>query len=199
MQLVGQRIQDPEKRFNDYTLASIAALLAMESDRGNIRGLNMHLEALKRIIEMRGGLEAIRQSNPMAANFAFWCAMVSIGEPTFLPLTYGEETSDVEWLHSADTATILTHDGGMASLADFDVDVITANVLHRVQQLSQLYTSQVESGTPREATDVLSNLCSILERLLRLSKAPSKDSPIPGLSQSCRLAGCLHLFTPQSG
>ena len=114
--LVGRRIQDPEQRFSDSTLASIAALLAMETERGNIRGLNMHLEALKRIIEMRGGLEAIRSSNPMAANFAFWCAMVSIGEPTFLPLTYGDETSDDEWQRRTETATILTHDGGLARL-----------------------------------------------------------------------------------
>lgn len=153
----------------------------------------MHLEGLKRVVELRGGLDAVRTTNPMAANLVFWCAMVSVNEPSLLPLTYGDAERDMDWLNNPDTATLLTHDGGQANLRDFGVDVVTANLLHEVQRLSRLYTSTLGYGSAHEAITVLSYLCSVLERMLQLSRSPSNDSLIPGLSQSCRLAGCLHV------
>ncbi|KAK4542988.1 hypothetical protein LTR36_005986 [Oleoguttula mirabilis] len=106
----------------------------------------------------------------MAANVVFWCAMVSINEPTLLPLTYGDQGHEMDWISNPETATLLTHDGNRADLAEFGVDLQTANVLHEVQRLSRLYTSAVEYGSPEEAVTVLSYLCSILERLLQMSK-----------------------------
>ncbi|KAK5174277.1 uncharacterized protein LTR77_001357 [Saxophila tyrrhenica] len=197
--LLNTRIQDPVAGTNDQTMVAIATLASMEHDRGNMRALDMHLEGLKRVVELRGGLDNVRTTNPMAANLVFWCAMVSVNEPSLLPLTYGDATRELDWLQNPDTATLLTHDGGHANLRDFGVDVVTANVLHEVQRLSRLYTSTLNYGSTHEATTVLSYLCSVLERMLQLSQAPSNDSPIPGLSQSCRLAGCLHIFTPMSG
>lgn len=76
---------------------------------------------------------------------------------------------------------------------------MTANILREVQRLSRLYTSVVQYGSTEEAIEVLSYPCSILERLLQMSKSSTEDSLVPGLSQSCRLASCLHVFTPMSG
>lgn len=124
--------------------------------------------------------------------------MVSINEPHLLPIEYGDLERDIDWLHNRETATLLTHDQSQANLEEWGVDVVTANILHEVQRLSRLYTSTVTYGTPQEAVIVLSHLCSILEKLLQLSSSRLGESDIPGLSQSCRLAGCLHVFTPMS-
>jgi len=153
----------------------------------------MHLEGLKRVVELRGGLDAVRTTNPMAANLVFWCALVSIDEPALLPVTYGDAELEMDWLDNSETVTLLTHDGQQADLRDFGVDIITANLLHEVQRLSRLYAFTINHGTPGEAVTVLSYFCSVLERLLLMSRMPSNDSPVPGLSQSCRLAGCLHV------
>lgn len=198
LSLLNNRVQDPVASTNDHTLVAIASLAAMEHDRGNMRALDMHLEGLKRGVEARGGLEMIRSTNPMAANLVFWCAMVSINEPGLLPLTYGDYNRDFD-LSNPETATLITHDGGEADLRDSGVDVRTANLLHEVQRLSRLYSSTLHDRTPQEAVDVLSYLCSILDRLLQMSKLPSTDSPVPGLSQSCRIAGCLHVLAPMAG
>lgn len=197
--LLNTRVQDPVAGTSDHTVVAVASLAAMEHDRGNMRALDMHLEGLKRIVELRGGLDAIRATNAMAANVIFWVAMVSVNEPQLLPLMYGDINREMDWLHNRLTATLLTHDGSEANLIDFGVDLPTANILHEVQRLSRHYTSTVDYGTPQEATAVLSHLCSILDQMLQMSRVPSDDSPIPGLSQSCRLAGCLHVFTPMSG
>ena len=34
--------------------------------------LRMHLDGLKRMLDIRGGLDAIRDTNPMIANSVFW-------------------------------------------------------------------------------------------------------------------------------
>ncbi|KAK3115752.1 hypothetical protein LTR53_004572 [Teratosphaeriaceae sp. CCFEE 6253] len=198
LQLLNARILTPDG-MNDGTIVAIASLAAMEHDRGNMRALGMHLDGLKRVVDLRGGLDAIRSKNPMAANLVFWCAMVSINEPMLLPVSYGDVDRDIDWLHNPATATLLTHDGSEKDLIEFGVDVPTANILHEVQRLSRNYTATVNYGTPEEANLILSYLCSVLERLLQMSRSPANDSPISGLSQSCRLAGCLHVFTPMSG
>jgi len=197
--LLNARLQDPQASVSDQTLVAIANLAAMEHDRGHMRALDMHLKGLKNIVEMRGGLEAVRATNAMAANVVFWCAMVSINEPNLLPITYGDPQRPLDWMENPETATLTTHDGSNADLKEFGVDVVTANVLHETQRLSRLYTATVDYGSPEEALTVLTHLCAIIERLLQMSKAPTDDSPIPGLSQSCRLAGCLHVLTPLSG
>jgi hypothetical protein len=84
--LLSTRVQDPVASISDHTLVAIASLAAMEHDRGNMRALDAHLEGLKRVVEIRGGLDLIRKTNAMAANVVFWCAMVSINEPILLPL-----------------------------------------------------------------------------------------------------------------
>ncbi|KAK1068697.1 hypothetical protein LTR74_005355 [Friedmanniomyces endolithicus] len=198
LSLLQARILTPEG-VNDGTLVAIASLAAMEHDRGNMRALDMHLEGLKRVVELRGGLDAIRRTNSMAANVVFWCAMVSINEPMLLPVSYGDHERDVDWLNNPETASLLTHDGSEKDLTEYGVDVPTANILHEVQRLSRDYTSKVNYGIASEAATLLSYLCSVLERLLQMSRSPTHDSPIPGLSRSCRLAGCLHVFTPMSG
>jgi hypothetical protein len=38
--------------------------------------LKMHMEGLKRMISIRGGLGAIRETNPMIANSVFWLASI---------------------------------------------------------------------------------------------------------------------------
>jgi hypothetical protein len=102
-------------------------------------------------------------------------------------------------LSDADSFMLSTHDGGVKDLREFGVDLVTARILHQVQHLSRSYTSTVNYGSPEQATTVLSDLCSVLEKLLQMSRFSTTDSQIPGLSQSCRLAGCLHVFSPMSG
>ncbi|EMC98247.1 hypothetical protein BAUCODRAFT_23055 [Baudoinia panamericana UAMH 10762] len=179
--LLNTRVMNPVAGINDHTLVAVSSLAAMEHDRGNMRALDMHLEGLKRIVELRGGLNVIRSTNPMASNIVFWCAMVSINEPQLLPLTYGDGARGIASLENPALVTLLTHDGDEKNLLEFGVDVTTANILHEVQRVSRLYTSTGPIW------------------LLQMSHTAASDSPIPGLSQSCRLAGCLHVFTPMSG
>lgn len=195
------RLSEPTASISisDATIAAVALLAALEHDRSNIRALQMHRLALKHIVDQRGGLAAIKAGNSMVANLLFWCALVAINEPSLLPLTYEDALGTVEPLEVAEEASLLTHDGGEADLLDLGLDSQTAYVLHEVQRFSRLYTSTLSYGSPEQAMNILSQLCMILQRLLTLSKLSEDATEIPGLSQSCRLAGVLHVLTPLSG
>lgn len=70
--LLKDRVQDSEIGVSDQTIVSVALFAALEHDRGDMRALNMHLEGLKRMVHIRGGLNALRCANALAANVVFW-------------------------------------------------------------------------------------------------------------------------------
>lgn len=199
--LLRGRLAEPaaSDSISDATIAAVALLAALEHDRDNIRALQMHTSALKHIVDQRGGLSAIKAGNQMVANVLFWCALVAINEPALLPLTYEDALETVQPMQDEEDAYLLTHDGGEANLFDVGLDPQTAYILHEVQRLSRLYTSTLNYGSPEEAMSVLSQLCIILQRLLTLSRLSEDATETPGLSQSCRLAGVLHVLTPLAG
>ena len=47
-------------------------MICPKHERGNIRNLQLHMQGLKQMVNMRGGLSAIRATNPIAANLVFW-------------------------------------------------------------------------------------------------------------------------------
>ncbi|KAK4495178.1 hypothetical protein PRZ48_013505 [Zasmidium cellare] len=198
LSLLRGRLADPTATtsISNATVAAVALLAALEHQRGNIRALQMHISALKSIVDQAGGLSTIKAENPMVANVLFWCALVAINEPSLLPLKYEDVLQTVD---DTEGFSLLTHDGGEADLFDLGLDSQTAYVLHDVQRLSRLYTSTIEYGSPDQAMNVLNQLCMILQRLLTLSKLPDDATETPGLSQNCRLAGVIHVFTSLSG
>jgi hypothetical protein len=44
----------------------------MKHEKGSLRLSRIHVTGLRRMLEVRGGLEAIRISNPTIANVLFW-------------------------------------------------------------------------------------------------------------------------------
>lgn len=122
--------------------------------------------------------------------------MVSINEPEILPLDFGDLLHQPTWLHAT---SIATHDGNQLDLDQYGIDYLTSTTLHEVQRISRHYTASAHYSSPQEAICVLTQLCSILERLLQLGQMTSDQLTMPGLAQSCRLAAALHIFMPLSG
>lgn len=91
MDLIQNRINEPFPIcVSDETLAAVAGLAVIEvrlsclvpfgedtdynykHEKGSLRLSRIHVTGLKRMLEVRGGLEAIRISNPTVANVLFW-------------------------------------------------------------------------------------------------------------------------------
>ncbi|OCT50089.1 hypothetical protein CLCR_07346 [Cladophialophora carrionii] len=92
MDLIQNRINEPFPIcVSDETLAAVAGLAVIEvrpivflpfrcwtltatlkHEKGSLRLSHIHVTGLRRMLEVRGGLEAIRISNPTIANVLFW-------------------------------------------------------------------------------------------------------------------------------
>jgi hypothetical protein len=44
----------------------------LQHERGDLKMMRMHLGGLRRMVGIRGGLNAIRETSPMVANSVFW-------------------------------------------------------------------------------------------------------------------------------
>ncbi|KAI7212082.1 hypothetical protein KC333_g7315 [Hortaea werneckii] len=199
LNLLGAQIRDPIASTTDHTLVAIASLAAVEHGRADMRALQSHLAGLKNLIKMRGGLEAIRSSSPLAANVIYWYTVVSIGEPQLLDISFGDFNRPLHWQSSDSHAKVLTHNAAWTDLRDYGVDTEVTLLLSKVQGYSIGYMAALDHGSSQEAVQLLSRLCSIIDELLQQGTPQGSDIREPGLAQSCRIASCLHLFTPMSG
>ncbi|KAM7198117.1 hypothetical protein V8F33_005175 [Rhypophila sp. PSN 637] len=81
--LVRRKVQDPVLAVQDGTLNSIVTLAAIEFGKGNGHVAEMHVDGLKRLVNMRGGISAVRQTSPLTARMVSWVAMLIMGKPQF--------------------------------------------------------------------------------------------------------------------
>lgn len=54
---INEKIQDPRTSTNDSTIAAIINMAIFESIAGDVRAYAVHMAALQKLVEMRGGLE----------------------------------------------------------------------------------------------------------------------------------------------
>jgi len=126
-------------------------------------------------------------------------------ESSFVPLDFGDSTAPLSPFESK----TFEPDNHVNPTA-LSLDGATASLLREIQSVSQSYTATATYDSPQEAICVLSHLCSIIERLLVLTRTPpatpegleKQSFPaalVPHLAQSCRFAAAIHVLTPLSG
>ena len=70
--LVRKRIQDPVLAFQDETLDSVVTLAAIEYGKGNMAVSKVHIDGVKRMIQMRGGIQQVKSTSPLTARMVAW-------------------------------------------------------------------------------------------------------------------------------
>ncbi|KAE8449810.1 hypothetical protein EG329_007286 [Mollisiaceae sp. DMI_Dod_QoI] len=202
---------------SDQTISAVATLAAIEHERGNMRMLRMHLEGLKRMVGIRGGLNAIRETNAMVANSVFWAFAVALYElpypsldpvlPPFFPNEYGlavpAQMPIVSLFQDFGPAHV---DPPPLDLAALGIIPSIAMVVQSIQHVSQLVPTNAAYPTASTSLVMLTRMCTLLSHLLslpRLRVHPDTDAtnlPYSALvSESVRFATLLHVFTPWRG
>lgn len=70
--LVRQKINDPASAVQDATLDSIVTLAAIEYGKGNMQFGAVHVEGVKRLVQLRGGINNIKHTSPLTARMVSW-------------------------------------------------------------------------------------------------------------------------------
>lgn len=70
--LVRSRIDDPILATQDETLDSVVTLAAIEFGKGNNLASQMHIEGIKSIVGIRGGIAQVKLTSPLTARMVSW-------------------------------------------------------------------------------------------------------------------------------
>ncbi|KAJ0421364.1 hypothetical protein BJY00DRAFT_111559 [Aspergillus carlsbadensis] len=81
--LLRRKVEDPSLAVQDGTMNSVITLAAIEFGKGNTHVSQMHVDGVKKLVDMRGGINAVRQTSPLTARMVSWVSMLVMGHPQF--------------------------------------------------------------------------------------------------------------------
>ncbi|KAF2267217.1 hypothetical protein CC78DRAFT_490705, partial [Lojkania enalia] len=192
--LVRQRIEDPLLASQDETLDSVVTLAAIEFGKGNLAVSKMHIDGVKSMVQMRGGIKHVKLANPLTARMVSWVSMIVMQSPQF-PIQsdsgLGDGIAPISQWHEA--ATNL-QDPAPPSLDNLILSPEIGEVLFRLRNLFMEPRSFDLSNT-----DLHDLTCFVLHKLL-LWSPQSTGRNIPqslAASQCVRHALALYMLIIQ--
>ncbi|OJJ42461.1 hypothetical protein ASPZODRAFT_137272 [Penicilliopsis zonata CBS 506.65] len=177
--LLRRKLAHASLAVQDGTMDSVITLAAIEFGKGNGTVARMHVEGVKQLIRIRGGINSVRQTSPLTARMVSWVSMLVMGHPQF-------ETQDdagmgdgippiPEWMDpQQDEDEILV-----------GIDSEVRNVFIRLRGVFHRARTR-----PLPSTRLHDLVCFIIHRLLSLD-LPSSSSSSDNPSLSNRLSNCL--------
>ncbi|ORY02260.1 hypothetical protein BCR34DRAFT_84241 [Clohesyomyces aquaticus] len=189
---------------SDETLAGVTGLIGVEHQKGNVRVVQTHMRGLQRMLQLRGGLNAIRRSNGMVANIVF-CTFVATNEEPFPTIDLTSPLDKPLWYHEASP---LFDSSYYISFTALGVPPDYATILHDNRILAATYQQASDCASVSHYLSVLVYLCASLQRVMSLPPLPVPDinrgqissslsPPNPqayNLTESIRAALILHVF-----
>jgi hypothetical protein len=70
--LLRTKIEDSKMAAEDETIDAVVTLAAIEFGKGNIAVSTMHIDGIKSIVRLRGGIEQVKRSSPLTARMISW-------------------------------------------------------------------------------------------------------------------------------
>ncbi|KAJ5102021.1 hypothetical protein NUU61_004243 [Penicillium alfredii] len=182
--LLRRKVGDASLAVQDGTMNSVITLAAIEFGKGNIKVSEMHVGGVKKLVDMRGGINSLRQTSPLTARMVGWVSMLVMGHPQFETqddVGIGEGIPPIpEW--QLDSG-VLYNDISEPCMMDVDYEVKNVfirlrNVFQRAQQI------------PFPTTQLHDLTCFVIHRLLL--SASDKTNP---LTECIRYTIILYMFT----
>ncbi|KAF7589268.1 hypothetical protein BBP40_004526 [Aspergillus hancockii] len=184
--LLRRKVEDMSLAVQDGTMNSVITLAAIEFGKGNIKVSKMHVNGVKRLVNLRGGINSVRQTSPLTARMISWVSMLVMGHPQF------ETQDDVgigdgippipEW--QMDSITLYDD---LSDLCSVEVDYAVKNVFIRLRNAFQRAQQM-----PFPTTRLHDLTCFVVHRLLLTAYPPSSPT-----TECIRYAIILYMFITQ--
>ncbi|PMD31383.1 hypothetical protein L207DRAFT_641097, partial [Hyaloscypha variabilis F] len=220
IRLLRDRVENSEEGggLKDETISAVATLAAVEHKKGNLRMLRMHMNGLSHMVSLRGGLNEIRLTSPMTANWVFWMFVVTSPHLPFPPLD-SILPPFIPTDHNLTLPVPLSHfsDLGPQALTPPPLDFTAlhlaepiASIMTSVQHVSQLVPTHNAYPTAQTSSVVLARVCTLLSHLLSLPPISISEAREGGeegkkgeiealVTESARFAILVHVFAPWRG
>ena len=70
--LVRAKVEDATLAIEDETMDSVVTLAAIELGKGNAEVSRTHIEGVKSMVHMRGGIQQVKATSPLTARMVSW-------------------------------------------------------------------------------------------------------------------------------
>ncbi|KFX92173.1 hypothetical protein V490_05534 [Pseudogymnoascus sp. VKM F-3557] len=186
--LVRRKIEDSSLAFQDETVNSVVTLAAIEHGKGNVEASRMHIDGVKRIVSIRGGINEVKRTSPLTARMVSWISLLVTGIPQFqVQDDFGSGSgidSTMQW-HLASMAPELQE----GTLDNIDVDPAIGNILTRLRSI--FHQPHLSSLSTTELHDLT---CFVVHKLLLLPTLSSADPKRSASSECLRYALVLYML-----
>lgn len=204
--LVRLKVKDPTLAIQDETMNAVVTLAAIELGKGNADVSRTHIEGVKSMVRMRGGIENVKATSPLTARMVSWYARVlydliwctchtDVNRVSMIVMQHPQFTIQDDSV-SEDTgiAPILPwhkaaefyEDSAFPLTRTLGLDPIIGDILRRLRNL--FHNPERFTISPPEFHDLT---CFILHRLLILG---SQQAPHTGTSESVRVAIAIYML-----
>ncbi|KAF1847325.1 uncharacterized protein K460DRAFT_426042 [Cucurbitaria berberidis CBS 394.84] len=180
--LVRKRVEDPVLAFQNETMDSVVTLAAIEFGKGNTALGTMHIDGVKRMVQMRGGIYQVKLTSPLTARMVSWVSLVVMQSPQFPTQDESGVGDGIAPIPQWQEAVIGMHNPIPPNLAKLDLDPAISDVLVR---LRNLFHEPLRFDL--SSTDLHDLACFVLHRLL---SRPTR-STINDISQASAISECI--------
>ncbi|KAH6850436.1 hypothetical protein B0I37DRAFT_404266 [Chaetomium sp. MPI-CAGE-AT-0009] len=187
--LLRRKVENTSLAVQDGTMNSVITLATIEFGKGNIQVAQMHVDGVKRLVGLRGGINAVRQTSPLTARMVSWVSMLIMGHPQFdtqddmgtgngIPPTTEWQLSSAAIQEAPPELSCLDTDWGVK-----EVFIRLRSVFQRAQKI------------PLTSTRLHDLACFVIHRLL--PSAPDMANETEPLTECVRYAIILYMFIMQ--
>ena len=74
--LVRSKVEGSPSTIQDELLDSVVTLAAIEYGKGNVDVSKMHIEGVKSMVQLRGGIDQVKIANPLTARMVSWYGFI---------------------------------------------------------------------------------------------------------------------------
>ncbi|KAG9189208.1 hypothetical protein G6011_06076 [Alternaria panax] len=189
--LVRRRVNEPLLASQDETMDSVVTLAAIEFGKGNTTVGSMHIDGVKEMVRLRGGIHLLKVTNPLTARMVSWVSLILTQTPQFNvqdDVHLGDGIAPIpQWFEPQTTS----RDQFPSGFLDLELDPDISDVFLRLHHLSHLSHEDKLS-----TTDLHDLTCYVLHKLLAWS--PDKSQPgslsLVSTSQCIRYAIALYML-----
>ncbi|KAK4133224.1 hypothetical protein BT67DRAFT_405294 [Trichocladium antarcticum] len=187
--LLRRKLEDTSLALQDGTMNAVITLATIEYGKGNTSTSKMHVDGVKKLVHMRGGINAVRQTSPLTARMVSWVSMLVMGHPQF-------ETQDDDGIgHGIPPIPEWQLDPSArhewSELAGAD-DQEVRNVFLRLRHVF----ARAQQRGPFPATRLHDLTCFVVHRLLLSAPNPT-PAPPPPTTECVRYAIVLYMLIVQ--
>ncbi|OHE99015.1 hypothetical protein CORC01_05705 [Colletotrichum orchidophilum] len=206
--LLRRKVQDDSLAIQDGTMNSVITLAAIEFGKGNNRVSEMHVNGVKRLVNMRGGINSVRQTSPLTARMVSWYVEIAMSaRPRSRVNRLRRVSMIVTGLPQFETQNDAGIGDGVPAPPEWQMDPTVFD-----NELSQLNAVEIDNEVknvltrlgsifwrakrvPLQPTRLHDLACFVIHRLLL--SAPGTTEPHSPTSESIRLGIILYMFIIQ--